>query len=164
MRKGTPLLLLIIAIVCIVLAAGCYMPGGPVPEGKKTPAERAWTTEDVDAAVSMQMERIYSPVPRDNGVPPEECDYIHFLRFRPEAASGDPADADAILVLMPGFLGGANSLEYVGRQLVYMALTQDGKYMEVWVMDRRPNNLEDLTGLNAAEEAKDVQVAITVRR
>jgi len=160
MHKSTPLLLLLIAAVCLVLAAGCYTPGGPVPEARRAPAERAWTAADVDAAVCMHMERLYSPVPRDNGVPPEECDFIHFLRFRPETASGDPADADAVLVLMPGFLGGANSLEYVGRQLVYMALTQEGKYMEVWVLDRRPNNLEDLTGLNEAEEAKDIQAAI----
>jgi pimeloyl-ACP methyl ester carboxylesterase len=160
MRKSVTISMVIIASMLVIATAGCYTPGGPVPEDKHPAAERAWTTQDVDALVSMQMEKVYSPVPRDNGVPPEECDYIQFLRFRPKAASGDPADADAILVLMPGFMGGANSLEYVGRQLVYMALIQDGKYIEVWVMDRRPNNLEDLTGLNAAEEAKDIQVAI----
>jgi pimeloyl-ACP methyl ester carboxylesterase len=160
MRKSTPTCLLILGFVCILLAAGCYMPGGPVPEEKKAPTERDWTMQDVDALVSMEMESIYSPAPRDNGTPPEECDYINFLRFRPVGSSGDPADADAILVLMPGFMGGANSLEYTGRQLVYMALTQSGKYMEVWVMDRRPNNLEDLTGMNAAEEAGDTQIAV----
>jgi pimeloyl-ACP methyl ester carboxylesterase len=160
MRKSVTTAIVIIASTLVIAAAGCYTPGGPVPEEKQAPAARAWTMQDVEAAVSMQMESIYSPVPRDNGVPPEECDYIHFLRFRPKGASGNAADADAILVLMPGFMGGANSLEYVGRQLVYLALTQDSKYMEVWVMDRRPNNLEDLAGLNAAEGAKDTQVAI----
>ncbi|MEW6553707.1 MAG: hypothetical protein AB1384_05420 [Actinomycetota bacterium] len=160
MRKSTPLYLFILGFACVLLTAGCYMPGGPVPEGKHPPAVRDWTAQDVDALVSMEMESIYSPAPRENGVPPEACDYINFLRFRPKGSSGDPADADAILVLMPGFMGGANSLEYTGRQLVYMALTQDSKYMEVWVMDRRPNNLEDLTGSNAAEAAGDVQVAL----
>ncbi len=160
MRKSTPLYLFILGFACILLAAGCYMPGGPVPEDKHTPAGRDWTTQDVDALVSMEMESIYSPAPREGGTPPEECDYINFLRFRPKGSSGNPADADAILVLMPGFMGGANSLEYTGRNLVYMALTQDSKYMEVWVMDRRPNNLEDLTGANAAEEAGDTRVAL----
>jgi hypothetical protein len=43
---------------------------------------------------------------------------------------------------------------------VYMALKQRGLNIEVWVVDRRPNNLEDLTGLNAAEEAHDTNLAI----
>lgn len=51
-------------------------------------------------------------------------------------------------------------MEYVSRQLVYVALTRYGKNIEVWVLDRRPNNLEDLTGLNKAEATGDVQVAI----
>jgi pimeloyl-ACP methyl ester carboxylesterase len=160
MRKSTSINLFILGFVCVLLAAGCYMPGGPVPEGKHPPAGRDWTMQDVDALVSMEMEQVYSPAPREGGTPPGECDYINFLRFRPVGSSGDPADADAILVLMPGFMGGANSLEYTGRQLVYMALTQESRYIEVWVMDRRPNNLEDLTGLNAAEEARDTQVAV----
>lgn len=160
MRAKIITFLSILSIALLVLAAGCYEPGGPVPEEKHPGAEQAWTMEDVDALVSMEMESIQAPAPRDNGVPPEECDEIRFLRFRPRESSGDPADTDAILVLMPGFLGGANSLEYTGRQLVYVALTQEDKYLEVWVMDRRPNNLEDLTGLNAAEEARDIQPAI----
>jgi hypothetical protein len=160
MRKGTIIMIVIIASILLIAAAGCYDPGGPVPEGKHPRADRAWNMEEVDAAVSMEMEKIYSPAPGDNGTPPGECDYIHFLRFRPRGGSGEPAEADAILVLMPGFLGGANSLEYVSRQLVYMALTQKGTHMEVWAMDRRANNLEDLAGLNAAEEAHDTQVAI----
>jgi hypothetical protein len=41
-----------------------------------------------------------------------------------------------------------------------MALTQRGANIEVWVLDRRTNNIEDLTGLNAAEEAHDTNVAI----
>lgn len=158
--RRTSLFVIIAFTSCFLLASGCYEPGGPVPEEKSAPAERAWTMEDVDAAVVMTMERIYSPAPRDNGTPPEECDYLHYLRFRPRAGASDPTLADAVLVLSPGGQGGANSLEYISRQLVYVALTRYGKRIEVWVVDRRPNNLEDLTGLNAAEEARDVRLAL----
>lgn len=77
-------------VVSSLLAAGRYMRGGPVPEGKKPPRERDWTAEGVDAAVSMSRARIYSPAPRDNGQPPPECDCIHFLPFRAWEASVDP--------------------------------------------------------------------------
>jgi pimeloyl-ACP methyl ester carboxylesterase len=136
------------------------MPGGPVPEGKHPPAARAWTMEDVDAAVITTLERIYSPAPTANGVPPEECNYIHYLRFRLREGSADPTSADAVIVLIPGFLGGANSLEGISRQLVYMAWKQRHQRIEVWAIDRRANNIEDLTGLNAAEEARDINPAI----
>ena len=160
MRKSLTTLIILAGCVLILLAAGCYEPGGPVPEGKHSPVARDWTTQDVDAAVAMTMEKIYSPAPTDNGTPPEECDYIQYLRFRPEESSGALEEADAIIVLVPGFLGGASSLECISRQMVYMALTQRGINIEVWALDRRPNNIEDLTGLDAAEDAQDIQVAI----
>ncbi len=70
------------------------------------------------------------------------------------------SDADAVIVLQPGLMGGAGSLEPVSRMMVYMALKQRGKRLEVLVLDRRNNNLEDLTGMIAAQEAHDTQVAI----
>jgi len=121
--------------------------------------ERAWTQEEVDAAVMEEEVSIYSPVPRDNGVPPQEADYITFLRFRSRSAGDDPAAADAVLVVMPGFYCGSNAFRYMGRQMVYMAM-QEGADIEVWAVERRPNRLEDLTGLNAAEEAGDADIAI----
>jgi len=160
MRSKIITIISILILAFLILAAGCYKPGGPVPEEKHPGAEQAWTSEDVDALVLMEEEAIHSPVSRENGIPPAECDYIHFLRFRLKGSSGDPCGADAVLVLMPGFLGGANSLEYLGRQMVYMAKAQRDTDLEIWLMDRRPNNLEDLTGVNAAEEARDTQVAI----
>ena len=60
---------------------------------------------------------------------------------------------DAILVLIPGFMGGANSFDYIGRQLVSMAEAEGVGSLEVWAVDRRTNCLEDLTGMNAAEAA-----------
>ncbi len=87
MRKAFASPLIILAVVLLLLLAGCYQPGGPVPEEKNQPAPRDWTTADVDAAVSMTMEKIYSPVPTTNGTAPDECNYIHYLRFRPRGGA-----------------------------------------------------------------------------
>jgi pimeloyl-ACP methyl ester carboxylesterase len=160
MRKILPRAIIILGAILLLVLTGCYMQGGPVPEEKHSSVARAWTMQDVDDAVSITMEKIYSPAPTGNGAPPEECNYIHYLRFGLKEIGTTPSDADAIIVLMPGFLGGANSLEGISRQLVYMAWKQRNKHIEVWVVDRRANNIEDLAGMNAAEEAHDTNVAI----
>ena len=160
MRKSILVSIIVLGSVLLLISAGCYQPAGSVPEAKHPAAARAWTAEDVDAAVSMSMESIPSPAPKGNGVPPDECNQINYLRFRLKQENGSIDDADAIIVLMPGLLGGAGEFVYLGRQMVYMALEQKGLNIEVWAVDRRANNLEDLTGLNAAEQAKDIKVAI----
>jgi len=139
---------------------GCYQPGGLIPENPKPPVPRAWTPGQVNAKVVMEEETIHSPAPRDNGEPPAVADDIHFLRFRLRASSLDPADADAVLVLMPGFICGANAFEYLGRQMVYMAKVKRNTNLEVWATERRSNTLEDQVGLDAAEAAGDVNIAL----
>jgi hypothetical protein len=160
MRRSITTFIIIFGGILTLLLSGCYQPGGPVPETKHNPPPRDWTMVDVDEMVDMTMEKIYSPAPRDNGAPPALCDWIHYYRFRCSDGSPDPNQADAIIVLIPGFLGGANSLECISRQMVYMARKQRGKHIEVWTIDRRPNNIEDLTGLEAAEKAHDTNLAI----
>ncbi|MEJ5186032.1 MAG: hypothetical protein WHT46_02990 [Candidatus Geothermincolales bacterium] len=144
----------------LALLPGCYQPGGPVPEGAHPGVPRSYTQEDVDRVVTVELQKIYSPAPRTNGEPPPECDYIQFLRFRPSDGSTlDPSDpsrtntasTDAMLVMLPGLVEGANGFEYLGRQLVYMAKNR-GVNLEVWAIDRRPNNLEDLYAANYVEE------------
>jgi hypothetical protein len=152
-----PISFLIIAL--LILLAGCYTPGGPVPEEPYPPVERAWTQEEVDAAIVVEEVSIYSPAPRENGAPPEVADFVTFLRFRSRSAADDTAAADAILVVMPGFYCGSNAFWYLGRQMVYMA-SREGADIEVWAVERRPNRLEDLEGLHAAEEAGDAGLAI----
>jgi hypothetical protein len=148
-----------LVIATLVLLAGCYTPGGPVPEQPYPNVERAWTQEQVDAAVAVEEVSIYSPAPTANGAVPTAADYVTFLRFRARAAANDPSAADAVLVVMPGFYCGANAFWYLGRQLVYMASLR-GADVEVWAVERRPNRLEDLAGLNAAEAAGDASIAI----
>ncbi len=135
-----------------VLFLGCYRPGGPVPEAPLTPPDR----EPVPQKVIVEEEMIYSPAPEDNGVPPEPCHWIRFVRYRPETLDGQPKAVNAVLILLPGYMGGANEFEYMGRQMVSMAEAGGEGSIEVWAMDRRPNCLEDLTGVEAAEEAGDL--------
>ena len=62
----------------------------------------------------------------------------------------DRADAPtprAILVLVPGFLGGAGTFSPLAKQLV----RKFNGTVEVWVVDRRPNQLEDRRGTAYAQ-------------
>lgn len=148
--------------ICIFLfsISGCYDPFGPTPEATHAPAALAWTNADVDAMVVMEQKSIYSPAPRENGTPPAECDYIKFLRFRLKGSSTGTGDKDAMLLMMPGLLEGANGFEYIARQLIYVAKKEYGLNIEVWAVDRRNNNLEDLTGFAAAQTANNADTAL----
>lgn len=148
------------AIFAILLFPACYQPGGPIPEAPVPPAPR----EPIPQMVIVEEELVYSPYPRENGViPPEhdhECDYIHFLRYRPETPDGSIKEVNAVLVLMVIYSGGNNQLDYLGRQVVSMAENDPGVgSLEVWALDRRPNCLEDLSGMNDAEAAENPKIA-----
>jgi hypothetical protein len=150
----------VLILAFLILLAGCYEPGGPVPEGAHPPVERDYTQQDVDQVVVMEEQVISSPLPAEWGAP-EACDEIHFLRFRPadgstldpqDTSRTDPVATDAMLVMLPGVLEGANGFEYLARQLVYMAKVQDGVNIEVWAVERRNNRLEDLSAFNFIED------------
>jgi hypothetical protein len=82
------------------------------------------------------------------------------MRYRPETIDGSIKEVNAVVALMPGLIGGNSSLDYLGRQLVSMAEQSGSGSLEVWAMDRRPNCLEDLTGMNDAELAGDPKTAL----
>jgi pimeloyl-ACP methyl ester carboxylesterase len=65
----------------------------------------------------------------------------------------------AILILVPGFEGGANDFKIMGENLLPRVLN-DGLLIEVWAFDRRTNQLEDLEGLQIAEALADPFVAL----
>ncbi len=164
----------VIAFAFLILLAGCYQPGGPVPEGAHPAAPRDYGQEQVDAAVIMEERVISAPLPDSWGAP-DVCDEIHFLRFRPadgstldpgDAQDVDPVDTDAMLVMLPGVLEGANGFEYLGRQLVYAAKVRNGLNLEVWAVERRNNRLEDLSAANYIEtglEAGNINAAEAAR-
>jgi len=79
-----------------------------------------------------------------------------YTRFRRDGAP----QADAILILIPGFEGGANDFKNLAENLIPRTLLDQGLVLEVWAFDRRSNQLEDLVGLNIAEQRLDPAVGI----
>ena len=151
-----------LAVATFALTAsmsGCYDPSGPVPEERKVGVEPQWGDADVDAVVQVSYESVPATFVINHPQLPPGCNDVRFLRFKARDSSADAAQADAAMLLVPGVLEGANGFEYIGRQLVYMAKTQRGQNIEVWAMDRRSNCLEDLRGMQVAEQASTAQAA-----
>ncbi|MFK8048953.1 MAG: hypothetical protein AB8B81_11025 [Halioglobus sp.] len=72
----------------------------------------------------------------------------------------DSQQPDGILVLIPGFEGGASTFYVLAENLIRRAIEQDNLVLEVWAVDRRSNQLEDLVGLNIAEDLMNPQVGL----
>ena len=80
-----------------------------------------------------------------------------YTRYRPSATTLQP---DAILILIPGFEGGAHDFKIFAENLIPKASTDAGLAVEVWAYDRRSNQLEDTAGLDVAEGMEDPLVAL----
>ena len=91
---------------------------------------------------------------------------MQVVRYRVDTGKDAPKPARAILLLMPGFLGGAGSFDSLARAIVRRSTAEAP--LEAWALDRRSNLLEDRTGLDAAltklkaevDEARSGDVAI----
>lgn len=86
------------------------------------------------------------PNPTTSTPTPAHLNRIQVLRFH--AMSG--AAPHAVVIAVPGFLGGAASFEGLARELVSQSITASAP-IEVWAVDRRSNLLEDLRGADSAE-------------
>jgi pimeloyl-ACP methyl ester carboxylesterase len=80
-----------------------------------------------------------------------------FTRFR---ASDTATAPDAILVLVPGFEGGANDFKLLAENLIPRLAVDEGLSLEVWAYDRRSNQLEDTAGLDIAEAVSSPLVGL----
>ena len=80
-----------------------------------------------------------------------------FTRFRVNPIATQP---DAILVLIPGFEGGANDFKIFAENLLPKVFLETGKVLEIWAYDRRTNQLEDTVGLDIAEAHQDPYIAL----
>ena len=74
----------------------------------------------------------------------------------------DQADSqpDAILVLVPGFEGGASTFAVLAESLMRHAKGEASMVVEVWAVDRRSNQLEDTAGLDLAEQEQDPSIGL----
>jgi pimeloyl-ACP methyl ester carboxylesterase len=67
---------------------------------------------------------------------------------------------DAILVLVPGFEGGASTFAVLAESLMRHAKSEGSVVVEVWAVDRRSNQLEDTAGLDLAEQEQDPSIGL----
>ncbi len=79
-----------------------------------------------------------------------------YTRFQLDDSGARP---DAILILVPGFLGGAGDFRVLAQELLRRAMADHDLRLEVWAFDRRTNQLEDTLGLDLAEEQHDPLLA-----
>lgn len=87
-----------------------------------------------------------------------DLNQAHYTRyFAADQAGNQP---DAILILVPGFEGGASNMAILADNLIPRALSDASMVLEVWAMDRRSNPLEDLVGLNIAEDNADPDIGL----
>ncbi len=92
------------------------------------------------------------PNPVLNTSTPSQYDYAVFTRYyeKPE-----PKQIRAVLVLIPGFYGGAGGFDKMAKTIVQMS----GGQIEVWAVDRRSVMIDDLTGLQEAMRERNPSIA-----
>ena len=118
--------------------------------------------ESVVAEPGVRRERFFvdAPTPPPNpttmAATPAMFNRVPVMRYRADTTPASPVRA--VVVAMPGFLGGAGSFDPLARALVRRGVAA-GSPAEVWVIDRRANLLEDLRGMNAADRLRDPEVA-----
>ena len=99
--------------------------------------------------------RLHDPLPAGSAAHPEACDWITYTRWRGARGPKKATKAHSVIVLMPGFLGGATTFDRVARNAIRTAAKRK-RNVEVWGLDRRANCLEDLHGVQAAARAKSI--------
>src|SRR5437763_1481299 len=73
-----------------------------------------------DRVVAETYVRQYEPLPCSLGAP-SACDWIGYLRYRARQGPTKPSQADAILVVMPGFLGGSSLFDALAHNVIRKA-------------------------------------------
>ena len=84
---------------------------------------------------------------------------LNQARYTRHRLAGPEVQPDAILILVPGFEGGAGNFKIFAENLIPRAAA-GGQIVELWAVDRRTNQLEDLAGNDIAEEFLDPQVSL----
>ena len=111
------------------------------------------------ARVAESYVRVWAPLPESAPPHPRRCDWIAYLRFRNPDGPRRPSAADAVIVAIPGFLGGAATFDQLARNVVRNADAK-GRDVEFWALDRRANCLEDHTGVRAGTHPRGPRVAM----
>jgi pimeloyl-ACP methyl ester carboxylesterase len=84
---------------------------------------------------------------------------LNNARYTRHYLAGPTQQPEAILILVPGFEGGAGDFAPLAESAIVRA-REGGLVLEVWAFDRRSNQLEDLEGLDIAEEFASPEIAL----
>jgi len=84
---------------------------------------------------------------------------LNNARYTRHHLAGPAQRPGAILILVPGFEGGAGDFKILAENLIGRA-QGEGLVVEVWAVDRRTNQLEDMAGLEIAEEFLSPEIAL----
>ncbi len=151
--------LLVFATAALLAALpGAAQAGTTTPEPGTVIEKRVKSVAPHHRQVRESFVRIYDPLGEEVGEHPPACDWIQYLRFRNAGGPKEARDADAVYVIIPGFLGGAGSFDQVARNTVRRADEAD-RDVEYWSLDRRANCVEDHRGVKAAARAQDATIA-----
>lgn len=145
-------------------AAPADAPAADVPAADVPPTSLPWVEPERSAVVQPGVRRdtllIDAPAPPPNPTTstptPAMYNRVQVLRYRVDATPARAARA--VIVAMPGFLGGAGSFDPLARAIVARSAMGDAP-VEVWAVDRRANLLEDLRGMHTAERLNDPEIA-----
>lgn len=135
-----------------------------VAEADAPPSALPWiepaTSVVVEPGVRREVLLIDAPAPPPNPTTntptPAQYNRVQVLRYRVDATPARAARA--VIVAMPGFLGGAGSFDPMARAIVARSASGEAP-VEVWAVDRRANLLEDLRGMHTAERLDDPEIA-----
>ena len=135
----------------------------PQPEPGYVPPPTSTIVEQGAVAIRREVFLVAAPAPAANPLPvenastPSQYNFVRVVRYRVDSGEAAPKPARAIVLLMPGFLGGAGSFDPLARALVRRS--QGDANLEAWAIDRRSNLLEDQHGLDVAEVKQDAEIA-----
>lgn len=85
-----------------------------------------------------------------------DLNHVTFTRWHLAASS----HADAVLILVPGFGGGAGNFEILAENLITRMLEDQGLVVELWGYDRRTEQLEDRAGALQAARVPSPLIAL----
>ena len=151
----------IFSVLLAVCLSACT--ATPEPEAIYVPPPTSTVVEQGQVAIRREIFLVSAPAPAPNpavssgGQTPAQFNFVRVVRYRVDTGDAPPKPARAILLLMPGFLGGAGSFEPLARAMVRRSAGEHA--IEAWAIDRRSNLLEDQHGLDVAEVKQDPEIA-----
>jgi len=158
-----------LSLVCLVACDNNNSSGNSVPLSPEPPTPAPVTLEQETVDLPSAAQPAYTPgspgVVVDNprlitqfGGADFSLNNARYTRyFLSDEAELKP---QAIVVLIPGFFGGATEFRGLAENLIRRARADESLALEVWAVDRRSNQLEDTVGLDLAEEMQDPDIGL----